>query len=157
MQRRLINLLDLLDADRVRYPRPDLRGRLPWLEPDQKPQPKQVATFVWPWETPWSGVDAWARTHGLKSADSASPNKRSYSARSGLFGGHSEFRLIYENKWFTFSAWTTRGKQAKHVDGSLRSRRTRLLLDDLLERYDRPLVNEATKPFRAVEWIRSRV
>jgi hypothetical protein len=138
VQRRL---LDLLDEDRLRYPRTDLRGRLPWLKPDQKPLPKQVARFVWPWEDPWSKVDAWAKKHELDLGPQA-PTKCSYSGGRGL-GGQPEFRLVYEDGWFTISAWTARGKRAVRVDGTRRSKRTRLILNDLLDRYDRPLVHEA--------------
>ncbi len=155
VQRRLINLLDLLDPECLRYPNPDLRGKLPWPGTERKPPRKRVAHFVWPWDDPWSGVEDWAGKHGL-SCTSTSTTERSYRGSRGPLGGHPEFHLAFEGDWFTIRAWTDTGRGQRRVDGSLRSGRTRLALDELLERYDRPLVNGATRPFRAAAWIRSR-
>ena len=153
VQRRLVNLLDLLDPDRLRYPRPDLRGKLPWLGADAKPEPKQVARFVWPWGDPWQRVEGWERERHLE-VTVRTPTERSCRGRLGVLGGRPEFRLIFEDGWFTISAWTARGKRRRRIDGTLRARKARLMLDDLLHRFDRPLVNQATQPFRVVEWVR---
>jgi hypothetical protein len=152
VQRRLVDLIDLLDPDRLRYPRADLRGRLPWTEADSKPSDHEVARFVWPWEEPWSGVEEWAERRGLRSG-STGDGTRSYRGGRGPLGGRPELQITYERDWFTIAAWTERGGRTRSVDGTLRSRRTRLALDDLLNRYDRPLVNEASRPYRAVEWV----
>ncbi len=155
-QRRLINILDLLDPDLERYPNPDLRGKLPWLTNDTRPHVRQVAHFVWPQPEPWQGVDRWATRHDL-SCTSESPTKRSYRGTRGPLGGRPEFRFTLNGEWFTIAAWITVGRRQKRIDGSLRSARARLVLDDLLKRYDRPLVNGASRPFRGARWVRRRV
>jgi hypothetical protein len=156
VQRRLIDLIDLLDSERTRYPRPDLRGKLPWPEMGTKPLQVQAARFIWPWGNPWGGVDEWGQAQPL-TCSVEQDDERLYIGRLGLLGGHPEIRVIYRDGWFTITAGTARGRRIRSIDGSLRSRRARRALDDLLDRYDRPLVNEATKPFRAVEWIRRLV
>lgn len=155
VQRRLVNLLDLLDSERLRYPNPDLRGRLPWTETDKKPLPRQVAKFVCPPGDVWSGVDDWARSHRLR-CTSTSATKRCYCGRFGPLGGRPKFDLILQRGMFTICAWTEVARKRKRVDGSLRSRRARLSLDELLDLYDRPLVVGASRPFRGVEWFRGR-
>ena len=156
VQRRLINLLDLLDPERLRYPNPDLRGKLPWPRADTRPRSQQVARFVWSWRDPWPDVDRWARRYRLTCTADA-PTKRSFRGRRGPLGGRPEFRLVFDGEWFTISAWTAVGRRSKRIDGSLRSSRARLALDGLLKQYDRPRVNVATRPFRTATWVRRRV
>jgi hypothetical protein len=156
VQRRLINLLDLLDPERLRYPNPDLRGKLPWPGEEEKPLARQVARFVWPWEEPWSGVEEWADARRLR-CTSTTDTVRCYRGARGPLGGRPEFQLAFEGEAFKFCAWTAAVGRSRRIDGSLRSSRARLALDDLLDRYDRPLVIEETRPFRAARWVRRRL
>jgi len=139
VQRRLIDLIDLLDPDRLRYPRLDSRGKLPNVGAVKPPRADQVASFIWLWGDPWGEVDACAAHRHLE-CHSQNGNERSYRGRRGPLGGRPELCVAYEDGWLTICARTVRGKKLIDLDGSLRARRTRLALNDLLSRFDRPLI-----------------
>ncbi len=156
VQRRLIELIDLLDPDRLRYPRLDSRGKLPWAGTSTKPRPDQFARFVWPWKGPWDEIEAWAAARRLE-CRSSTDEERSYLGKRGMLGGRAEFCMIRDGDWFTICAQTVRDEKTKPVDGSLRALRARLALNDLLDRYDRPVTDGATMPARVAEWGLTRV
>jgi hypothetical protein len=82
VQRRLIDLVDLLDADRVRYPELDFRGRLHSTAAPSR-VPHQVAHFLWPTD-PWPVVSAWATSVRFRVSRSSSDHERPYRGRHGL-------------------------------------------------------------------------
>lgn len=157
IQRRLIDLIDVLDADRLRYPHLNFRGKLPELEISTPTPPTQVANFIWSWMDPWEEVDRWARSNKM-TAGQVDGAVRSYRGRRGLLGRRSEVTVTLERGWIVVDATTARFRQQRRINGSLRARRARKPLNDLLRRFDRPVLKgEATVPDRMVEWGIRRV
>ena len=150
-QRRLIDLVDLLDADRVRYPAVDVRGKLPAVSAEAAERRDRIATFVWPFSDPWETVDEWARSD--LTWEVSPDGGRRYVGRWHLTGWRSEFR-IRRGGQLEVDAWVSRagGRKPRSLDGSLRSRRARRVANELLAAFDRPLVaGGATKPDRLIE------
>lgn len=150
IQRRLIDLLDLLDPDRLRYPHLNYRGRLPELGAGG-PAPKlRTARFIWSWSDPWEEVEAWAAARRLKLAGDEG-DRRQFRGHRGLLGRRLEVTVSYERSWLSVRAGRTRFRRPRALDGSLRARRSRRRVNDLLRRFDRPVLDgEATFPDRLV-------
>jgi hypothetical protein len=164
-QRRLMDLVDLLDPDRMRYPGLDGRGRLPEAPDAPVARPERVASFVWPFGDPWEVVDHWAGDRYVYETNADC--RRSYVPKSPARGDAAlEISSGYRVE---ICAWVTeRGdlrkpdgslnvNEWKTVDGSLRSRRARREVNKLLDAFSRPLiVDGAMKPDRLVGWLRAR-
>jgi hypothetical protein len=152
-QRRLIDLVDLLDADRVRYPALDERGKLPVVPVGAAAPRERIAAFVWPFGDPWREIDRWARS-GYK-CKVAADGGRSYLGHRHLTGWRSEFHIRYADR-LEVDAWITRvgRRNQRYIDGSLRSRRARHEVNELLTAFERPLLaGGATLPDRFVQWV----
>lgn len=142
LQRALIDLVDFLDPDRVRFPNPNLRGKIP-LPADaarirRGGQPTgQVAGFVFEAGAPWPIFDAWRHQYGLTA-----------------LGEHTHRRVPLPRRWWHRSRWTL----VVAWDGSWLEmtlartgprfprtpsppRHSRRLTDDLLVRFDRPVLD----------------
>lgn len=157
MQRHLIDLVDLLDPERVRYPHLDFRGKLPLIGTAIETEPAdRVARFIWDWSDPWDEVDAWAANKHLRCVGD-SGETRFYRGRLGPLLARPEFELSHESNRLTIKARSTRGNRHSPVDGSMRTMRVRSTLNDLLRRFDRPLVMDgATYPSRVFTSLRAR-
>jgi hypothetical protein len=146
VQRRLIDLVDLLDADRVRYPELDFRGRLRSTATPRR-APHQVAHFLWPTD-PWPTVEAWAREVQFKAED-GSGHERTYRGRRGVTLRRTEVRVSRDDNWLTIVGFSSRRRSRRVIDGSLRSNRSRMAVNQLLSAFDRPVVADgATVPAR---------
>lgn len=151
IQRRLVDLLDLLDPDRLRYPHLNYRGRLPELGAGDPAAKLQLAHFIWTWSDAWAEVDAWASSRGLKQIAGVGPDARELRGRLGPLGRRLEVTVSSKEDWLRIDAATVRFGRFRPIDGSLRTRRSRLLLNDLLRRFDRPILKgEATLADRLV-------
>lgn len=137
VQRQLIELVDVLDPDRVRYPDLNIRGKLPLPASDAQAT-KPVARFLWR-EDPWPVVERWAAdtSHRL---GSSGDHARTYHGRRGLTGKRPEVVVKYDGRWVTLDALLVGRKAATPVAGSLRSTRGRSAINRLLRSFDRPTV-----------------
>ena len=158
IQRRLIDLLDLLDPDRLRYPHLDYRGRLPGPKGPQE-RLDSVARFIWPWGDPWQRVVPWAADQSMALHEVDDDGVRTYRGRRGLLGRRLEVRLAYdEAKWLSVGAGTARFGKMRAIDGSLRNRRARGQLNPLLLAFDRPTTRGSeTLADRLVQLILSQL
>jgi hypothetical protein len=157
IQRHLIDLVDLLDPDRARYPHLDFRGKLPLIGTKIETEPPdRMARFIWDWNDPWVEVEAWATRRHLKRVVN-SGEKRTYRGRPGPLLRRPEFDLTYEKKRLTIEVRNARGTGHSPVDGSMRAARVRNTLNDLLRRFDRPLVAGGTTfPSHALRSLREK-
>lgn len=156
IQRGLVDLVDLLDEGRVRYPYLDLRGRLPKGRSKERDDPSEVAHFIWPWSDPWDQVDAWAGERKMRCCSDTASEKR-FRGRKGLLGRRLEVGVLRDGKFVTIEAGTVRSDDAMPLDGSLRSRRCRLVVNDLLKRFERPLLQGRDTLFdRVYAWTLRR-
>lgn len=157
IQRRLIDLIDLLDEGRVRYPDLDFRGRLPDLDEAAAARQRQIAFFIWPWTSPWREVERWAERHSLR-LTAETPEVRSYRSRPGALGGRLEVTVTIEEEWVLVEGARRWLRWLRKLDGTLRARRGRRIANDLLGRFDRPLRKEGeTVPDRLVGWLLRQV
>lgn len=148
VQRRLIDLVDLLDADRVRYPELNFRGKVPKRSPSSGRR-GHVARFLWRTGDVWSLVEEWADLNGF-TADSASLAGRTYLGKRGPTLTRPEIVVAYHDAWVTLDARMARRKRSHHIDGSLRATRGRRATNTLLRSFDRPVIAEgSTIPSRA--------
>lgn len=156
IQRALIELVDLLDEDRVRYPHLNLRGKLPAGERGERDDPRQIAYFIWPWSDPWDQVGAWAEARAMR-LHSSLPAERRFCGRRGPLGRRLEVSILRDGNWITVRAWNTRFRGGRGIEGSLRSRRSRGIVNDLLRRFERPALQGGdTLPDRAYAWVLRR-
>jgi hypothetical protein len=139
VQRGLVDLVDLLDQDRVRYPHLNLRGRLPERDASTKVDPLEVAYFIWPWGDPWVHVEEWAGRRSMKGGQPTGPGRR-FLSRRGPSGKRLEVTVSVEEGWVTVKAGTLARHRRSRIDGSLRCRRNRSIVNDLLSLFDRPLL-----------------
>jgi hypothetical protein len=160
IQRALIDLINLLDRDQVRYPKPEVRGKLPRVDtrlPPHRPwitrfqvHPDEVAGVLRPFRQ-------WARSGELAvegPTEGAGEGSLRYHARKrlGPLGMRFavELDLDLDERWVSIDAslepprwqrFILRGRPVTGLRG-LRwphsRRRARRLLNDLLATYDRP-------------------
>jgi hypothetical protein len=154
MPRALIDLIDVLDPNRTAFPNTDERGKLPrpsgFSEPTKARSFEHLASFYN--DQGWDPFDQWVAENHLeankdpwKRPVSSSPRKM--AARLVLVAKQGDTSLTLSG-WAEPPAWT----RATHFVPErlpltrggwwfVRSReRGRRLADDLLERYDRPLL-----------------
>jgi hypothetical protein len=158
VQRALIGLIDVLDPARTRFPNVNERGRLP--EPPaaavarRDREPDQVARFVAAAAEygqhestfPWQIVDDWSRRHRLRCGDADARRERTCTRRLLPLRTALVVRVSYESPSLVISAslqpwWRPRASRAasRWVAGPVR-RRARRVVNDLLARFDRPLI-----------------
>jgi hypothetical protein len=164
LQRALIELIDLLDKERIRFPELNERGKLPL--PDgvrmrkQPLSPDSVARFIYVEGDPWATFESWATSKGLATKQVSSSDttvvKQAVSKTSLLSPG-LEVNILYSQKpgywpWVEITARALPigpevGRRVYAVqlqNGNLLShwwaRQARQNLNDLLQRFDRPLI-----------------
>ena len=154
LQRALIDLIDFLDPERLRFPDPDVRGKVP-LPPNAPTHenrkrtrpPGQLARFRWKEDDPDPRkiFDSWANVHGLENLDPEAgpchvvrlpsqltirPSRRSWFVK-----------IDADGEWVELSLAVNGDGDRPGADRRL-PRRSRPVVDDLLTRFDRPrLVN----------------
>jgi hypothetical protein len=151
LQRALVDLVDLLDGDRVRYPSLDVRGKLPVpaaAPAEDDGSPFRVARFLFPAHEgdPWSVWGAWAREHGFARADGG--DERECMERHVSPWRTVAVELARQGEWLEISAWTgpvgsqdrRRPVEPPRRPPTRARRRARRLVNDLLRRFDRPEV-----------------
>lgn len=149
LQRALVDLVDLLDPERVRYPDADVRGRLPHPDGDaptkQAPEDR-VARFVFREREgePWRVFAAWADHHGFVTsargdarwAERRMPVRRRVVVELRRNGERVEVCVRING------GWRRRPRTRAIEDGgwlsTVRARSARLAVNDLLRRLDRP-------------------
>jgi hypothetical protein len=160
IQRRLIDLVDLLDAKQERFPNRDGRGKLRRVSSEKRPR-YQVARFI-DATTPTPIVEEWAKQNGLwKEVEGL------YRGRRGL-GVEPVVSVSWEKRRIAIEAWTRApiwlrylrrivgssgwGAQPSETDWGNRGleqngllfwnsrRRARNTTNDLLRRFDRPII-----------------
>ena len=150
-QRRLIDLVDLLDPDRVRYPELNFRGKLPIARHGEPP--RRAAHFLWRHADPWPSIERWARESGFR-LESQDAFTRTFRGRRGATLKRPEVSIRYEGGWLTFDGGMTRRHKRSAIDGSLRNTRARVTLNRLLRTFDRPTVAVgSTLPSRIGRWV----
>jgi hypothetical protein len=154
VQRALIDLIDLLDPKRSVFPHADERGKLPL------PSGYSETANSRPWErlarfkddVGWRAFEEWAAAKHLEAG--LDPWKRSVASGNHRFGVRLVLRAERRDGWLTLSGWAeappwaraTRlvPEQLPLARGGWRFMRSRTharrLANDLLERYDRPLL-----------------
>lgn len=149
LQRSLVDLVDLLDPERIRYPDADVRGRLPHSDRDAhaaRTPEDRVARFVFREREgePWRVFADWADRHGFATSvrDDARWAERRMPVRRRLV---VELRRNGERvEVFVRIAggWGRRPRSRSLEDGgrlaSMRARGARVAVNDLLRRLDRP-------------------
>lgn len=152
-QRRLIDLVDLLDPDRVRYPEVNFRGKLPLIDRDTE-APRHVARFLWRYSDPWPIVEGWAAERGFRTPAEGGDH-RTYVGRRGPTARRPEVHIDYDNGWMRIDACVaTSSNHRRPIDGSLFATRGRRALNQLLQDFDRPTVRGgSTLPARVVRRI----
>jgi hypothetical protein len=157
VQRRLIDLVDLLDADRVRYPELNYRGKLPIVTTNPPERARSEVWFLWRHASPWDTIGPWALAHELQ-AGTDSLATRTYRGRRGVTLKRPEVKVVHEDGWVTIDARMARRSQSRAIDGSLRDVRGRTIVNALLRAFDRPLIADgSTLPARAWRWLVRRV
>ena len=146
VQRRLIDLVNLLDPERVRYPEVNVRGKLPVIGTGESRRPTRLARFSWH-EEPWALADAWARREHLRTLD-GSPAARTYRGRRGPTAFALEVVVKIEDSRVVIDAGMRRGDRLRPLDGALRTTRGRTAVNELLREYDRSRSSTA-RPCRA--------
>jgi hypothetical protein len=159
LQRRLVDLIDLLDPERQRYPQPDTRGRLPprgsAAITARSNRHAQIARFVYDeGDDPWGSFETWVETEGLD-ANRTPDGGRSVARRRTALSPTFEFEATYSlDRRFTFTgklkppgwARTVRlARAAPPLDSGgwrfpLTRRRLRASVNRLLDEYDRPRI-----------------
>jgi hypothetical protein len=149
LQRALVGLVDLLDPDRIRYPDADVRGRLPHLDGTasaRRTPHDRVARFVFREHEgePWRVFSAWADHHGYATsehgdihwAERRMPVRRRVVVELRRDGERVEVFVRIAG------GWRRRPRTRTIEDGgwlsSVRVRRARVAVNDLLRRLDRP-------------------
>lgn len=178
-QRRLVDLIDLLDPDQERFPDRNLRGKLPAIVTADE-SPRRLAGFVLE-EPPWPRAEKWADRYELGTFESDS--SRTYRAgRAPWFDASLEIVITDTARgarhWINIDGravlptWVgfvrriwRRGRQTApsgNEAGSLRldgngllfwssRRRARNAANDLLSEFDRPAVVADSIP--RVHWL----
>lgn len=166
VQRALVDLVDVLDPERVRYPVPDFRGRLPLPagEPaEQHPSGcPRIARFVARGseydeeEESFPGLllDAWSKRHLLDRRSTTGLNWWSYEGKDRRLTPHLILHAIYKSPRFELYAAAAPPRWARAV-GFARSnlsldadgwrfrrsrKREKTIANDLLLRLGRPAV-----------------
>lgn len=148
VQRRLIDLVDLLDPDRVRYPEVNFRGRLPLTSSTGVRPKSRIARFLWRVE-PWPTLEQWAATERFQ-VDLESPSGRSYRGPRGPTFSSPQVVVRYEDGWVTLDGAMLRGSKLSPISGALRDTRGRAAVNELLAAFDRPTITDgSTLPSRA--------
>lgn len=149
LQRALVGLVDLLDPDRVRYPDADVRGRLPHLEKSassRRVPADRVARFVFREreQEPWIVFARWADDHGFANRSHEDVHwavRRMPVRRRLVVQLHRDGERVEVFVRIT-GGWRRRPRSRAIEDGgwlsSVRTRRARLAVNDLLRRLDRP-------------------
>jgi hypothetical protein len=149
LQRALVGLVDLLDPERIRYPDADVRGRLPHLDGDarrRRTPEDRVARFVFREREgePWVVFADWASCHGYATSvrDGVHWAERRMPLRRRVV---VELRRNGERVEVFVRIAGGRGRRTRTralEDGgwlsSVRARRARVAVNDLLRRLDRP-------------------
>jgi hypothetical protein len=149
LQRALIDLVDLLDPERIRYPDADVRGRLP--HPDGNGRPRRVpedrvARFVFREHEgePWTIFAHWADRHGFATsvrgdvhwAERPLPVRRRVVVELRRNGERVEVFVRIAG------GWRSRPRTRAIEDGGwlslMRARGARVAVNDLLRQLDRP-------------------
>jgi hypothetical protein len=149
LQRALVDLVDLLDPERVRYPDTDVRGRLPLsvnAATREERHVDRVARFVFREREgePWLVFSTWAGEHGFATstdteiwrADWRIPVRRRVVVELRRDGAWVEVVARISGGW-------RRRPPTRMIEGrgrlsSLRARSARVAVNDLLRRLDRP-------------------
>lgn len=149
LQRALVDLVDLMDPDRVRYPNADVRGRLPLadgISTARGSPADRVARFVFREREgePWRVFATWADTHGFAMTEGDDvrwaarriPVRRRVVVELRRCGERVEVYVRIGG------GWGRRPRTRAIEDGgwlsSVRARSARLAVNDLLRRLDRP-------------------
>jgi hypothetical protein len=151
LQRSLVDLVDLMDPDRVRYPDADVRGRLPVHKETTKMRGSpedRVARFVFREREgePWRVFAAWAQTHGyalterddVHWAERRMPVRRRVVVELRRRGERVEVYVRIGGGWRARSRTRTRAIEDGGWLSSVRARGARVAVNDLLRRLDRP-------------------
>ena len=165
LQRALIDLVDLLDGDRIRFPSLNERGKIPLPEHvrmrKQPLSPDSVSRFIYVEGDPWRVFESWGSANGL-AVEHLDPSDKTVEKRAlrngSLLRPGLVVRMSYSNApgslpWVEIMAHAgsparrSRDQQpnARHLqDGSSLSnwwaRQARNTVNDLLRRFDRPLL-----------------
>jgi hypothetical protein len=165
LQRALINLIDLLDRERIRFPSLNERGKIPLPQSvrirKQPLSPDSVARFIYVEGDPWSVFESWATANGLAVVhlDSSDEmvDKQAFRngslLRPGLLVNMSYSIEPGSSPWVEIMAHALSPARRK-VDQrphALQShdgrfpinwwvRQARHTINDLLKRFDRPLI-----------------
>ena len=147
VQRRLIDLIDHLDPDRVRYPDLDHRGKLPAVGADPE-QPGRLARFV-DEDKPWDKVETWASRHELLELDEfRKTDERVYVLPRRGPRRVALYRIRRDDRWIEVYAWYGRRRAlpfdgdgtATELDHASAPSKERAVADDLLDRFGRPRI-----------------
>ena len=165
LQRALIDLVDLLDRDRIRFPSLNERGKIPLPEHvrmrKQPRSPDSVARFLYVEGDPWSVFESWARANRL-AVECLDPSdkmvekcalRNGYLLRPSLLVKMSYSSAPGSPPWVEIMAHARlparrsmdQQPNAHHLqDGNFLShwwvRQARHTVNDLLQRFDRPLI-----------------
>ena len=151
LQRALVDLVDLMDPDRVRYPDADVRGRLPLADGAKAPRASpagRVARFVFREREgePWRVFSDWAREHDFTTSGDDDGDARwaewRIPVRRRVVVELRRRRERVEVFVRISGGWRRRSRSRAIEDGgwlsSVRARSARLAVNDLLRKLDRP-------------------
>lgn len=146
LQRALIDLIDFLDPDRVRFPDPNERGRIPLpadvnpIEYGKRTRPAgQVARFRYPEGDPWPVLTTWATINRLAAATDDTDSKYVELPVQPWRLRKWRLKMNWDGRWAEMILESQRGRHGWQPDGSRLPARPRRSLDELLRRFDRPL------------------
>lgn len=150
LQRALVDLVDLLDPERVRYPDADVRGKLPRSDGSSASRHRpadRVARFVFREREgePSRVFAAWAEAHGFATSESNGgvrlaerriPVRRSLVVELRRSGERVEVFVRIRGGWHPRSRTRSIDEGGRLM--SVRARGARVAVNDLLRRLDRP-------------------
>lgn len=146
VQRALIDLLDFLDPDRIRFPDPNERGKiaLPTDSQDRKRlrPASEIARFRFD-SDPFPVVETWAHEHRLRVERTGNIARVALPRR--LLGTAHDLVVLSQHPWVELHV-VVRGRTVEdharhHGPGRLRYTRTAIThLNALLRSFDRPLL-----------------
>ena len=144
VQRALIDLIDFFDPQRVRFPDPNERGKIP-LPPGYQDRKRlrptsQVARFRFEAD-PSAVIEPWAKASGLTAA--SAENTMRVSLPSRMVHPH-DLVVLCTAPWVEIHVvrrrWPVDANQTTSTTRSSLTRRDRRAVNDLLRRFDRPLL-----------------
>lgn len=153
VQRRLVDLIDFLDPVYARFPDRDQRGRLPLGVSQRADDGSSIARFILRTDSPWRAFDAWQKATGGRGTLKTGPSTRRARQSLGPFAC-LVVRARYRDSWLELRSWVRPRLLLRWfriapprvpIEGGgwrapLARRRARSRLNDLLRRYDRPLL-----------------